>query len=110
MPAGRVFRGAPPPAIGCLALGCNRRPPPYLRAMNDESAVPGPSDPYAREAQTFPRLSRDMVARVAAYGREEHIAPGAHLFGRGERSVDFFLLLEGEVEIYNEDEEGRPGS
>ena len=30
-----------------------------------------PSDPYAREAQTFPRLSVDAANRVANYGVEQ---------------------------------------
>ncbi len=30
--------------------------------------VSGPTDPYARTAQTFPRLTDDQVERVAAFG------------------------------------------
>ncbi len=66
-----------------------------------------PSDPYLREAQTFPRLSPEMVGRVAAYGREERLPDGALLFQRGQRSVDFFLVLDGAVEIFDT-EDGRP--
>jgi thioredoxin reductase (NADPH) len=58
-----------------------------------------PTDPYLREAQTFPRLSEEMAARVAAYGREERLAKGTLLFTRGERGVDFFIVLEGAIEI-----------
>jgi thioredoxin reductase (NADPH) len=67
-----------------------------------------PTDPYAREAQTFPRLSEEMTGRVAAYGREERLPAGTILFSRGERSVDFFLVIEGAVEIYDLEEEGGP--
>lgn len=67
---------------------------------------PDPTDPYAREAQTFPRLSQDMAARVAAYGIEERLAKGRHVFRRGERTVDFFLVLEGNIEIFDLDEHG----
>jgi thioredoxin reductase (NADPH) len=42
-----------------------------------------PSDPYAREAQTFPRLSPEMTARIAAYGKEERLAKGTLVFARG---------------------------
>ena len=66
-----------------------------------------PTDPYRREAQTFPRLSAEMAERLAAYGREERLAAGTVLFARGERSVDFWLVLEGAVEIYDEPEDGR---
>ncbi|WNG57719.1 cyclic nucleotide-binding domain-containing protein [Archangium gephyra] len=60
-----------------------------------------PSDPYARDAQTFPRLSPEMAERVAAYGTEEWLPDGTLLFQRGDRSVDFFLVLEGSVEIFD---------
>jgi thioredoxin reductase (NADPH) len=76
------------------------------------AAPPGPeldpADPYAREAQTFPRLSEDMVARARAYGREETLAGGTLVFERGQRSVDFFLVLDGAIEIFDADEDGRP--
>jgi thioredoxin reductase (NADPH) len=58
-----------------------------------------PSDPYIRSAQTFPRLSPEMAGRVAAFGREVRLAPGTLVFRRGERTVDFFLVLEGAIEI-----------
>src|SRR3954471_6667768 len=67
-----------------------------------------PTDPYAREAQTFPRLSAEMVGRVAAYGSEERRAEGALVFERGERSVDFFVVLEGVIEIFDHDRRGHP--
>jgi thioredoxin reductase (NADPH) len=60
-----------------------------------------PTDPYQRQAQTFPVLGADMVQRIASYGVEEQLAPGTMLFSRGDRSVDFFVVLEGAVEIYD---------
>src|SRR5882757_3969900 len=68
-----------------------------------------PSDPYAREAQTFPRLSEDMAERIAAYGTEERLPKGTLLFHRGERGVDFFFVREGSIEIleWNEEREAR---
>jgi len=65
-----------------------------------------PSDPYARTAQTFPILSEEMTARVAAFGSQVDLAGGAMLFERGQRSVDFFLCLTGGVEILDTDEGG----
>ena len=67
-----------------------------------------PADPYEREAQTFPQLTPEMAARVAAYGREERLAAGTLVFTRGQRSVDFFLLLEGSIEIFEHDDDGQP--
>ena len=67
-----------------------------------------PADPYARTAQTFPRLSEEMSARVARYGVEERLPAGAHIFTRGERGVDFFVVLDGSIEIFDLDDYGRP--
>jgi Thioredoxin reductase len=69
---------------------------------------PDPTDPYFRSAQTFPRLSDEMAARVAAYGTEERVPQGTLLFERGQRAVDFFLLLEGSIEIFDFDGCGQP--
>ena len=67
-----------------------------------------PTDPYTREAQIYPRLSGEMAARVALYGTEERLPDGTPVFGRGDRSVDFFLVLEGGIEILDLDERGEP--
>ena len=69
-----------------------------------------PDDPYAREAQTFPVLTGEMAARVAAFGTVEELPDGATLFERGQRSVDFFLVLGGAVEILDVDAEGEEHS
>ncbi|MGE5779410.1 MAG: cyclic nucleotide-binding domain-containing protein, partial [Hyphomicrobiales bacterium] len=61
------------------------------------------SDPYFRTAQTFPRLSAEMAARVAGYGSEERLPRNTLVFERGQRSVDFFLVLEGSIEIFDVD-------
>ncbi len=76
---------------------------------NPESqAAADPSDPYERAALTFPRLSGEQAARVASYGREESLPDGAHAFGRGQRSVDFFLVLGCAIEIFDLDKHGAP--
>ena len=67
-----------------------------------------PSDPYARKAQTFPRLSEEMAARIVAYGTQERLPKGTLVFARGERSVDFFFVLQGDIEIFDFDEDGQP--
>jgi thioredoxin reductase (NADPH) len=67
-----------------------------------------PSDPYARAPETFPRLSDEQVRRVAAFGTVEDLPRGTVLFRRDDRGVDFFLVLEGHVEIYEEGPGGRP--
>lgn len=73
-----------------------------------EAELFDPSDPLAREAQTFPKLSEEMVARVSSYGEEEGLALGTPLFDRGQRNVEFFLVLQGSIEILELDLEGVP--
>ncbi|HEX4153947.1 MAG TPA: FAD-dependent oxidoreductase [Steroidobacteraceae bacterium] len=67
-----------------------------------------PDDPYARAAQTFPSLNPEMAARVARFGSDEAVPAGALLFERGQRGVDFFLILSGAVEIFETDVCGKP--
>jgi thioredoxin reductase (NADPH) len=62
-----------------------------------------PSDPYNRPAQTFPHLPADMVARIARYGSEESFDGGDYLFRAGDRGSDFFLVLEGAVDVLESD-------
>jgi len=66
------------------------------------------TDPYVREAQIFPRLSHEMAARIAAYGQEEMLSRGTLVFERGQRTVDFFFVLEGSIEIFDQDAHGVP--
>ncbi|HEY2559961.1 MAG TPA: FAD-dependent oxidoreductase [Caldimonas sp.] len=71
-----------------------------------EGGDPDPADPWARQAQTFPRLSEEMVERVSRYGEIEALAPHAEVFSRGDRGRDFFVLLEGTIEVYERDDDG----
>ncbi|MBI1173435.1 cyclic nucleotide-binding domain-containing protein [bacterium] len=61
-------------------------------------------DPYARRAEVFPALDADMMARVLSYGAEEIVTKGIHLFHRGDRRADFFLVLDGKIGIFRPDE------
>jgi thioredoxin reductase (NADPH) len=60
-----------------------------------------PTDPYVRRAQTFPGLADEQVERAAEFGVVEAVTRGTALFDRGDRAVDFFIVLEGLVEIYD---------
>ncbi|WP_160003376.1 FAD-dependent oxidoreductase [Rhizobium sp. 18055] len=62
-----------------------------------------PTDPWLRQAQTFPVLSAEMIERAKAYGREEIVADDGFVFERGQRAIDFFLVLEGEIELFIDD-------
>jgi thioredoxin reductase (NADPH) len=70
-------------------------------AARPDAAVFNPTDPYVRQAQTFPTLTDEQIARIAAFGIEEELPRGTVLFERGERTVDFFVITEGCVEIYD---------
>jgi thioredoxin reductase (NADPH) len=65
------------------------------------SAALDPTDPYAREGQTFPVLTPELIERVMAYGAAEFAPAGVTLYERGDREVDFFVVLEGQIEVLN---------
>lgn len=66
-----------------------------------------PTDPFLRQAQTYPHLTDEQVARVRRHGVEETILQGEILYRRGQRGVDFFLVISGQVEVFTLDETGR---
>jgi thioredoxin reductase (NADPH) len=47
----------------------------------------------------FPALTEDIVARLQAYGDQESFPAGAVLYTHGDRKIDMFVVLDGEVEI-----------
>jgi thioredoxin reductase (NADPH) len=71
-----------------------------MGTQNPTTASLDASDPYRRTDQTYPKLSDAMIDRIRAYGTEEHLSQGEVLFERGECEVDFFVVLEGAIEIY----------
>lgn len=82
--------------------------PPSDPASREHAHAPGdvaldPSDPYARQTQTFPRLEPEQLARIATYGTTERVTAGTELFRQGDRGVDFFVVVSGTVEIFERD-------
>ena len=59
------------------------------------------NDPYNRTEQIFPTLTEEQIERIKPFGEVQSLAKGTMLFERGERSVDFFVVLQGCVEIYD---------
>ena len=57
------------------------------------------NNPDFRKDLAFAPLTEDMVERLRVYGHEETFAAGVTLFRQGERGVDMFVVLEGEVEV-----------
>jgi thioredoxin reductase (NADPH) len=62
-----------------------------------------PSDPYARREQTFPKLTDAQIERMKEFGQTERLPVGDFVFKRGDRTVDFFVVLEGSIEILDGD-------
>jgi thioredoxin reductase (NADPH) len=62
-------------------------------------AAANPADPYVRRAQTFPQLTAEQVERTLEFGAVEALPKGSMLFARGDRGTDFFIVIEGSIEI-----------
>ena len=56
----------------------------------------------------FPTLTPDQLGRVRAAGRERATAPGDLLFQEGDDAYDFFVVLSGAVNVYQDLECERP--
>lgn len=65
-----------------------------------------PTDPYVRQQQTFAKLSDEQVERIKPFGSVELLSKRTVLFERGDRTVDFFVVLEGSIEIYEHRRDG----
>ncbi|SEG68789.1 thioredoxin reductase (NADPH) [Bryocella elongata] len=63
------------------------------------SSASGWNVPDFRPDLAFPKLTDDMVERLTPYGQEELVAADVVLFSPGQRQVDMFVVLEGEVEV-----------
>jgi thioredoxin reductase (NADPH) len=66
---------------------------------NGESKSSAWNNPDFRPDLAFAKLTEEMVERLASYGREETFPANVPLFTRGERQVDMFVVLDGEVDI-----------
>jgi len=57
------------------------------------------NNPEFRPDLAFAKLTEEMVERLRSYGREESFPAHVLLFTHGERQVDMFVVLDGEVAI-----------
>ncbi|MEO0529785.1 MAG: FAD-dependent oxidoreductase [Planctomycetota bacterium] len=64
--------------------------------------------PQGRDHEAFPTLTERQLEQVKRFGHVESLPEGTVLFERGERSVDFYVVLEGRVEIYDYACDGTP--
>jgi thioredoxin reductase (NADPH) len=65
----------------------------------EESKTNAWNTPDFRPDLAFPKLTEEMVERLRFYGREESFPANVPLFTPGERQVDMFVVLDGEVDI-----------
>jgi CRP-like cAMP-binding protein len=61
-------------------------------------AVADPSD------QRFPAFSPDILEELAEFGYRREMTAGDALYRAGEARWDFYVVLEGEVEVVRDDE------
>lgn len=59
-----------------------------------------PTDPWRREAQTYPVLPQEMIERVRPYGEMQTSHEDSVAFTRGDRALDLYLILDGEMEVH----------
>lgn len=79
------------------------RPSPLASVMSSSVTPRNPlqtTDPYDREHQIFPFLSPEQIERAKPFGIEESLPACTVLFERGDVGVDFFIVLDGHIEIY----------
>jgi thioredoxin reductase (NADPH) len=67
--------------------------------QNGESKASAWNTPDFRPDLAYPKLTEEMVERVRSYAREETLPANVPLFTRGERRVDMFVVLDGEVDV-----------
>lgn len=65
-----------------------------------------PNDPYVRERQTFPTLSAEQIDHIKVFGIVEDLPKATVLFERGDRTVDFFVIIKGNIEVYEHRRDG----
>jgi thioredoxin reductase (NADPH) len=84
-------------------IGMSVHPVTSMSAMSSSATPRNPlqaTDPYAREHQIFPTLTPEQIKRTIPFGSEETLTLGTVLFERGDREVDFFIVLDGFIEIF----------
>ena len=70
------------------------------------SALLGPSDPLNRVQQTFPTLDEGHLRRLTGYGVVEQFNGEETLYRRGQRDIDFFVILEGAAKVFDRTGDG----
>jgi thioredoxin reductase (NADPH) len=64
-----------------------------------KSEASASNDPELRPDLAFPKLTEEMVERLRSYGQVETFPANVLLFSQGERQVDMFVVLDGEIDV-----------
>jgi thioredoxin reductase (NADPH) len=62
---------------------------------------------FERMAQTVPRISPHQMNIVRRFGEEIQVPAGQVLYSRGERNVDFYVVVNGSIEVFETDACGK---
>lgn len=66
---------------------------------NGENKTSAWNNPAFRPDLAFAKLTEEMIERIGSYGREEIFPANVPLFTHGERQVDMFVVLDGQVDV-----------
>jgi thioredoxin reductase (NADPH) len=72
-------------------------------SLDSDAPVEETPDVYG----AYPSLSEQQLATLASVGEERPVRPGDVLYREGERTGDFFAILEGKVEVVEESNVGQ---
>ena len=72
---------------------------PLRRKHPQSSPAAGPALAVARESRVSAFLTPAMVQRLRSYGQPEWVERNSILFSQSDRLVDFFVVLEGKLEL-----------
>lgn len=56
-------------------------------------------NPSSYEAELFPKLTDDELERLKPHGREIQLNPGDTIFQEGDPSYQFYVVLEGQIQV-----------
>lgn len=65
------------------------------------------ADSALRAAETFPVLSDHQIDAIRPYGQEVEVQAGEVIYSRGDRNIDFYVVLDGEIEVFETDNYGK---
>jgi thioredoxin reductase (NADPH) len=65
------------------------------------------SDSTLRTAETFPVLTDQQIDAIRPYGCEIELEAGEVLYSRGERNIDFFVILSGRIDVFEIESGGK---